>query len=1337
MTYWSLALVCLILCSVTTIQAATLAGFHNGNINIPDYPGNQASLSVVLSGAAAGSSITSIDIYYEIRHPYSGDLKVWLTAFYDGAWHDFTLRNRTGAGVDDIVESRNGLTSWNGVNPNQTWYLVAQDFATGDAGYIDYFQIAVNYSAPGQPDLIKSTDNLSNLNPYPGNTVTASVTIQNSTSCGSATAGAFHVGYYWSTSPTFSGVSPFYQPAIGSIAGGGTAAIAPNITIDPTTTPGTYYLGYKIDVQGEVAECNENNNGIFYWTVNVQPPASPEIDVRGNSVSIVDGDTTPSTGDYTDFGSTPVGTTVTRTYYIYNTGTAALTVGTITVPSGYTVIRTPASPIAVGGSDYLNVRLNATAAATYAGDISIVNNDSNENPYNFRITGTVNTPNAPNLTPFQPSGWSDKVVVSRATGNNTDSTGLTIGDVLYVDWAVLNNGSAAAGSLFYTELYLDGVLKQTWSTPAPLNATYYANVFDYNLGSLSAGTHTLRIRTDSTGVIAESNESVSDNEYTKTFSVGSTSLPDFIITSISLSPSVPQPGQTYTAYVTVKNQGAVSGDGKWLDVWANQSASQACGADGNTWTSVGVLTANQSKTFTFSMTAPATAGSYPFRAFVDSACQTTESNDGNNQTTLAYSVVAPGQLPDFVVTGISLNPASPAAGQSFTANVTVKNQGAAAGNGGWLDVWANKSSAVSCGTDGNNWASIGTLTAGQSKTYYVTLTAPASGGSYTLRAFADSYCQTTESNDSNNQTTFDYTVGAAASPPDFLVTSVTFNPATPVGGQPFTAYVTVKNEGAGLGNAGWLSVWVNQPSAQSCGANGDQNQSVGTLAAGQSVTKTFNLTTPASGAPWTFRAFADSGCQTAETSDANNQTTVSYGANPVQSPDFLITGITISPTAVKAGAPFTAYITVKNQGVGSGDAGWLDVWANAPMTASCGANGNAYQKVGTLAAGASKVLTVSLTAGPAGVNTLLAFVDSTCGTVEPNEANNQTAITYDTSYQAVLLLHGMNSDPTTWDDFVDFRGVASVKEIFNGVIRASSSTFEDTAGVGYYAVVFGSKDTTSGYLGLNDQGGETLSANGASNGDFSSFDQLGQEVQSAVAAILARHGSSTRVALVGHSREGVAARAHLQNIFAPTETRSAVVSLLTLGTPHSGSRLGRIYDYLKTNPKNSSQVAAHDWNAAVQLREPFPVGTFDLGLDLRRPVIKFLADNSDMMASLNFNIGLMPVDINYGVVSFESVSLGYLRADLNYDALDQTRPDQSYQLIPFSQTAEDFLLANSPIADFAGDGIVHISSQLSGFQGRPFTSLTRSGVVHVDETKTTQTSGIFSVLKSVTSWWDN
>ena len=46
----------------------------------------------------------------------------------------------------------------------------------------------------------------------------------------------------------------------------------------------------------------------------------------------------------------------------------------------------------------------------------------------------------PNLTPLQPTGWGDKIVVSKVAGTNTDGSGFLTSDQLYIDWSVINNG---------------------------------------------------------------------------------------------------------------------------------------------------------------------------------------------------------------------------------------------------------------------------------------------------------------------------------------------------------------------------------------------------------------------------------------------------------------------------------------------------------------------------------------------------------------------------------------------------------------------------------------------------------------------------------------------------------------------------------------------------------------------------------------------------------------------------------------------------------------------------------------------------------------------------------
>jgi hypothetical protein len=142
----------------------------------------------------------------------------------------------------------------------------------------------------------------------------------------------------------------------------------------------------------------------------------------------------------------------------------------------------------------------------------------------------------PNLAPYIPAGWSDKIVVSKTTGTNTDNSPLYATDALYVDWAVTNNGSVSTSTGFSVALYVDGIIRNSWNSD-PVSVDYYTYINDYSIGPLGAGTHTVKIVSDSTGMINERDEG--DNEYTKTITV----LPMPIVEFVS-TPAIPDGATT-------------------------------------------------------------------------------------------------------------------------------------------------------------------------------------------------------------------------------------------------------------------------------------------------------------------------------------------------------------------------------------------------------------------------------------------------------------------------------------------------------------------------------------------------------------------------------------------------------------------------------------------------------------------------------------------------------------------------------------------------------------------------------------------------------------------------
>jgi len=116
---------------------------------------------------------------------------------------------------------------------------------------------------------------------------------------------------------------------------------------------------------------------------------SPEVNVSGNGLSIVDGDTTPSAADGTDFGSADIVTgDVVRTFNIQNTGTGTLTLSNFTSTSNeFSFLPTP--PVAIGAGSNADVQVGfvPSVVGTRTATLSFSNSDSDENPYSFDVTG--------------------------------------------------------------------------------------------------------------------------------------------------------------------------------------------------------------------------------------------------------------------------------------------------------------------------------------------------------------------------------------------------------------------------------------------------------------------------------------------------------------------------------------------------------------------------------------------------------------------------------------------------------------------------------------------------------------------------------------------------------------------------------------------------------------------------------------------------------------------------------------------------------------------------------------------------------------------------------------
>ena len=115
---------------------------------------------------------------------------------------------------------------------------------------------------------------------------------------------------------------------------------------------------------------------------------------------------------------------------------------------------------------------------------------------------TPTTTKKPDLTPY------------KLTWKPTDPT---TSDSITITWRVKNQGDADAIGKYQTRLYIDGEKIATWGRSADTLAVGKSAFASKDIGTLSAGEYTVKVVTDTTEIIDESDET--NNEYTKILTV--------------------------------------------------------------------------------------------------------------------------------------------------------------------------------------------------------------------------------------------------------------------------------------------------------------------------------------------------------------------------------------------------------------------------------------------------------------------------------------------------------------------------------------------------------------------------------------------------------------------------------------------------------------------------------------------------------------------------------------------------------------------------------------------------------------------------------------------------
>ncbi|MBU8894577.1 hypothetical protein KRR26_03125 [Corallococcus sp. M34] len=539
--------------------------------------------------------------------------------------------------------------------------------------------------------------------------------------------------------------------------------------------------------------------------------------------------------------------------------------------------------------------------------------------------------------------------------------------------------------------------------------------------------------------------------------IGVGTRPDLVITQLSAPPSV-RMSSPFTASVTVCNQGTAWTNSNNLPVELYLSTVPSLTMPGmgapppSTQTLLGSVplpsfAPGQCVTRSLTMNAylPPDGtgdGAYTLGAIVDPYRAETELREDNN--VFLGGLIGVGNRSDLVVTQVS-GPPSVMPGASFTATVTVCNQGTAMTSASLLlvDLYLSTTPTLTVpspasGPPPNTQSLLGSLSltaldVGQCTTRTVTVsayapppTSPLADRAYYLGAIVDSLSNETELREDNN--TFTGGLVGVGTSPDLVVTQVT-GPASVRTGTSFTAVVTVCNQGTypmsytALPAELYLSTTptLSVPSTSGPGPMNPNQMRVGILtvpqlAAGQCTTQTVQAyadlpSTNTGDGAYYLGAIVDPNRSEPELREDNN-TFVAGLIGVGNRSDLVVTQVS-GPPSVRINAPFTASVTVCNRGTAAVMSSNVPVELyistvpsiTPPQAAPSGPPPTSQLMVGYLVLtplDAGQCITRTMNAyaylpsdagGLAGVYSLGAVVDSYRQELELREDNNISALT--------------------------------------------------------------------------------------------------------------------------------------------------------------------------------------------------------------------------------------------------------------------------------------------------------------------------------------------------------
>ncbi|WP_171025729.1 CARDB domain-containing protein [Hymenobacter jeollabukensis] len=861
-------------------------------------------------------------------------------------------------------------------------------------------------------DLVIQTPSVTPTSVAQGGTLSLSCYISN---LGNATTTSSSVGYYLSSNTTLDASDVLLTSTYGgSLAPSSFGTSRYGYTNIPTTTPtGSYYVLFVADYQGLVSESNETNN-VASVAITVSPPG---VDLQIQQAQL---------------GSTSVlaGSSIYASGYLYNTGNTnagAHRVGyylsSNTTFDASDVLLSSGSVTSLTAGQYLSLYPTLTIpSSTTTGSYYVLFVADDQ----AQVTETNETNNVASvaLTVTQPNV---DLQIQQATLTPTTTTA---GGSVYASCNIYNAGTTYASSS-YVGYYL--------STNTTLDAsdTYLNYAYGSSLSggysssramsltipsSTATGSYYILFVADYQGQEAETNET--NNVASVALTVTAPNV-DLVIQQATLTPTTTSAGGSVYASSSIYNQGTTqalySPVGYYLSTNTTLDAADTYLSSSYGSTLSGGF--SSSRTATLYIPTGTAAGSYYVLFVADYQAQVTETNENNNVSSVALTVLPPS--PDLTVN--SFYPASYYlnSGSSTAVSGYVYNQGQASATSSNAGFYLSTDASFSTNDVLLASSTGGALSAGASsyRTSTVTIPAATATGTYYLLFVADDQAQVTESNETNNVAYY-----------SVYVTNV-----APINGTlvPYSGSASITSCSTNIYDNGGNGLYSNY-------SDGSLTVNPGTTGSKVRLTfSTFSVETccdylmiydgTSTNSPLLGTYSYNPGVVTASSTNSSGALTVRFVSNSSGTyagfeaavscvttvpADLTLTQVTATPTTVMAGGTTTVSLSVNNVGAGAAASTPVAYYLSADNTLDAadrllanvtGAGLNANTSVTR-----SNVVTIPSTT-TAGSYYLICAADANNVVTESNENNNVAtgvAITV-TAVTADLAVSSPTLTPTT------------------------------------------------------------------------------------------------------------------------------------------------------------------------------------------------------------------------------------------------------------------------------------------------------------------------------------